>query len=134
MAANHPHVSVHREFPAVPPSLATVRATTRGWARDAGLAGEHVDAAVLAVHEAVVNAIVHGYDGGSAGASVRVEAETAGGCLSLTVSDRGAGFRPRRTSPGYGLGLALIAQLADDLEVRDGARSGVVVRIGFRLP
>jgi anti-sigma regulatory factor (Ser/Thr protein kinase) len=126
-------VAVQREFRAVPTSLPEVRAATRGWARSAGLDARAAVAAVHAVHEAVVNAIVHGYDGGSPDAVVRVEAAEAHDRLRFTITDSGAGFRPRRESPGLGLGLALIAQLADEFEVRDAAGGGLVVLIGFRL-
>ena len=44
------------------------------------------------------------------------------------VTDTGSGFRPRRHSPGYGLGLALIAQLADEFELREDGGIEVVMR------
>jgi anti-sigma regulatory factor (Ser/Thr protein kinase) len=126
-------VAAPREFPAVPASLADVRETTRHWAREAGAEPAVVYAATHAVHEAVVNAIVHGYDGGAAEQVVRVAADDRDGCLRFTITDHGAGFLPRQESPGYGLGLAIIAQLSDDFEVHDRPGGGLVVRIGFRL-
>ena len=103
------------------------------WAQDAGLDATVVAAAVQAVHEAVVNAIVHGYDGGSEDGVVRVEAADDGGCLRFTITDDGGGFRPRRDSPGYGLGMPIIAQLSDRFEVHDAPGGGLIVRIGFGL-
>jgi len=88
---------------------------------------------VVAVNEAVANAVVHAYERGSDDAHVWVGYELDGGYLSFTVADRGGGLRPRRDSPGLGLGFAIIAQLADELELREAEGGGVEIRMGFRL-
>ena len=123
-----------RAFRADASSLGSLRGAVAAWAsRVEGATPEIVEAAVLAVDEAATNAIVHAYDGGGDGQTVQVSAEASSAWMRFSVADRGAGFRPRRHSPGIGLGFAIIAQLADDLEVRDGDGGGIVVRIGFRL-
>jgi hypothetical protein len=54
--------------------------------------------------------------------------------LVVDVADEGRGMVPRIDSPGLGLGLALIAQVADVLEILDQReRPGVVVRMHFNL-
>ena len=71
----------------------------------------------LAVSEACTNAIVHGYADGPA-EIFTVEAELLGEELCVIVRDRGRGMVPRPDSPGLGLGLPLISQMADRVEVR----------------
>ena len=47
--------------------------------------------------------------------------------LVVDVRDNGRGMVPRLDSPGLGLGLPLIAQLTDVLEILDrGDRPGVI--------
>ena len=47
----------------------------------------------------------------------RVDVEWDGGDLRVTVRDKGCGMAPRMDSPGAGLGLPLIASLADSFSV-----------------
>src|SRR3954470_7912543 len=111
-------------------SLHEIRAAVRGYADAAGASPDVVAAAALAVNEAATNAIVHGYDGGSPDETIRVSAECDGVWLHFVVADRGGGLRPRRHSPGVGLGLAIIAQCADELELREQPGNGIEMRIG----
>ena len=120
-------------FPAVPSSLTDIRAAVRACAEAAGATAEIVAAAVLAVNEAATNAIIHGYAGGGAEETVRVSGERDDGWLRFVVADEGTGLRLRRYSPGLGLGFAIIAQCADDLQLHDIPGDGVELRLGFRL-
>ena len=122
-----------RDFPAIAASLATIRRAVGAYAATTDASASIAASAVQAVHEAAANAVVHGYRGGDEAQAVSVHAADDEGWLRLTVSDSGEGFRPSRTSPGYGLGLAIIAQLADEFEIRDAVGGGLVVRIAFRL-
>lgn len=122
-----------REFPGVPASLSALRDAMRECVSAAGGSPALGASVVQAVHEAAANCVMHGYAGGDADRMIAVTARNGDGWLRLTVADGGGGFRPRRTSPGYGLGLAIIAQLADELEVRDAAGGGLVVSMAFRL-
>ena len=122
---------LERDFPAVASSLALIRRAVASFADESGMSSRMAGCAVQAVHEAAVNAIVHAYGGGDSGGTVRVEGSADDDWLRLSVSDAGPGFRPSRTSPGYGLGLAIIAQLADELEIRDGTDGGLTVAIAF---
>lgn len=124
---------LERDFPAVASSLASIRDAVAAFADQANVPSRLAGCAVQAVHEAAVNAIVHAYRGGDRDSAVRIEASADDDWLRLSVSDTGPGFRPSRTSPGYGLGLAIIAQLADELEIRDGAQGGLTVVMAFRL-
>jgi anti-sigma regulatory factor (Ser/Thr protein kinase) len=51
--------------------------------------------------------------------------------LLVAVSDDGVGLTPRADSPGLGLGLPIIAALADRFEVQERA-GGTRVLMGFR--
>ena len=51
----------------------------------------------------------------------------------VIVEDEGVGLRPRPDSPGLGLGLPTMAQVADRLHIDDGAGCGVRVELRFRL-
>jgi serine/threonine-protein kinase RsbW len=90
-----------------------------------------VSAIEIAVSEAVTNAVVHAYVGVPEG-EVAVTAEMPeGDGLFVAVSDEGAGLVPRHDSPGLGLGLAVIAQLAASFEVHEPPGSGTTVRMHF---
>jgi serine/threonine-protein kinase RsbW/stage II sporulation protein AB (anti-sigma F factor) len=54
------------------------------------------------------------------------------GRLSVSICDDGSGMAPRPDSPGYGVGLPLIAQLVDELQVR--SEQGTCVLMGFAMP
>jgi anti-sigma regulatory factor (Ser/Thr protein kinase) len=85
----------------------------------------------LAVTEACTNVVVHAYPDGDG--PMEVAAIIRDGRLSVAVRDEGRGMLPRPDSPGLGLGLPLIATLAETLELgRDGA-DRTEVRMTFRL-
>jgi anti-sigma regulatory factor (Ser/Thr protein kinase) len=86
----------------------------------------------MAVTEACTNVVVHAYpdrDDGPLG----VRAKLAEGRLTVVVSDQGRGILPRADSPGLGLGLPLIATLAESLELGTGANQETEVRMTFEL-
>lgn len=116
---------------AVAAELSRLRHDVRTLADAAG-AGRRSDPIAQAASEAAANAIVHGYGGGDEQSviEVTVTSEIAGVIL-VVVADRGTGFRPRRASPGLGLGLAVIAQLADELELHERAGGGIEVAMRF---
>ncbi len=95
-----------------------------------GVPQRTVDEVVLAVHEAVANAVRHS---GAEESEIRLDLN--GADLRVTVVDRGCGFDvatvgpdrpPDPESPG-GRGLYLMAQLMDGLELESAA--GVTVRM-----
>jgi signal transduction histidine kinase len=63
---------------------------------------------------------------------VRVEARLNGDALVVSVSDEGAGFKPRLNGSESGLGLALMATLAASLTVDRQAGTGTRVSMRFR--
>jgi anti-sigma regulatory factor (Ser/Thr protein kinase) len=127
-------VPLDAQYPAAAAELSAIRQAVAAYAREVGAPPEVVARAVQAVHEAAANAVIHGYGGGGGdGQVIDVSARDGDGWLRFRVSDAGLGFRPSRDSPGYGLGLAIIAQLADELEIGDNHPCGLTVHTAFRL-
>lgn len=116
-------------LPAVAHSVPVARAAVEDAARDCGLGDDVVGDVRLAVSEAVTNAVIHGAPKGD----IRLEAHRLEGELLVLVSDQGQGIRPRPDSPGLGLGLPIIAALADRLELRS-CRPGTELWMAFPCP
>ena len=117
-------------LPAVPASVPELRWAARDFAlengADEGLAGD----IMLAVSEAVTNAVKHAYPG--AEGEIELLASLAeGGRLVVLVRDSGGGFGPN-SSEGLGAGLMLMRECADELDV-DQRPGGVTVRMVFAL-
>ena len=85
----------------------------------------------LAVTEACTNVVVHAYPNGEGPITLRATVDEA--LLRVVVVDRGRGILPRADSPGLGLGLPLIATLAESLELGTGDNDETEVSMTFRL-
>ena len=90
------------------------------------------EAARLAVSEAVSNVVVHSYRDTSPGAFT-LSVDWSGGDLRVIVRDEGCGMAPRMDSPGAGLGLPLIASLAESFSVTAPPGGGTEVCMTFPL-
>ena len=89
---------------------------------------------MLAVSEAVTNAILHAYGEQTANGRIRVRAELLDHeALDVVVEDDGVGMRTRSDSPGIGLGLPTISAVADGLEIDVRASGGTAIRMRFEL-
>jgi serine/threonine-protein kinase RsbW len=120
-------------YPADPPSVSSIRHSLSDFARGQGVPEEVISAAGLAVSEATTNAVVHAYVDEPEPGPITVSAGVEDGMLWVTVADEGRGMRPRPDSPGLGLGLPLIAQMAAGFEVHERDEGGTEVRIRFEL-
>jgi serine/threonine-protein kinase RsbW len=120
-------------YPAEPPSVSSIRHSLSDYARGLGIPDDVVAAAGLAVSEATTNAVVHAYAESTELGSVAVQAGIEDNMLWVTVCDEGRGMRPRPDSPGLGLGLPLIAQMAASFEVHERDSGGTEVRMRFAL-
>jgi serine/threonine-protein kinase RsbW len=109
-----------RTVPAVPENVASLRHSVVDLAMRNG-AGDAVQTDLaLAVGEACANVVVHAYPPGDVGPLIIHAEVVKGDEIVITVCDQGQGMTPRADSPGLGLGLPLIANLADRLEIQDG--------------
>ena len=86
----------------------------------------------LAVTEACTNVVLHAYTDGEGDLEVTADV-TGDGSIAIAVRDAGRGMVPRPDSPGLGLGLPLIASLAEQLEVGGDTGAATEVRMVFRL-
>jgi serine/threonine-protein kinase RsbW len=87
----------------------------------------------LAVTEAATNAVLHAYRDREEPGRVIVEASDHGDHVCLFVRDEGSGLTPRVDSPGLGLGLGLISQVADAADVRTPEDGGTEVVMRFNV-
>jgi anti-sigma regulatory factor (Ser/Thr protein kinase) len=85
-------------------------------------------AVVVMVSEAVANCAVHAYPEGEEPGRVRVRAEVSGDALDVVVSDDGIGMAPDVESSGLGIGVPLISDLSDGVEVEADAGTRVTAR------
>ena len=120
--------SLHLDLAAEPASVSVARHALAEF-----VAGRSIDrpAVEVAVSEAVSNAVVHAYRETGEPGRIVVRAEFADARLSVAVSDRGLGMRPRPDSPGLGLGLPLIAQLATHVDIT--SENGTTVLMAFTV-
>jgi serine/threonine-protein kinase RsbW len=105
----------------VPENVAPLRHAIVDLALEAGADDRVRTDVALAVGEACANVVVHAYPPGDVGPMIvqaLVVAESRE--MVVTVVDQGQGMTPRPDSPGLGLGLPLIANLSDRLEIQEG--------------
>ena len=122
-----------RTVPAVAENVAPLRHAVVELAARHGAGDDVRTDLALAVGEACANVVVHAYPPGDVGPLI-VHAEVKDGQIQIDVCDQGQGMTPRPDSPGLGLGLPLIANLADNLEIRDGEGDvGTVIVMVFSL-
>ena len=87
----------------------------------------------LAITEATTNVVLHAYRDHDAPGDLVIEAEAGDEHVSFIVRDEGSGLAPRVDSPGLGLGLGLIAQVADSADVRAPENGGTEVVMRFNV-
>lgn len=82
--------------------------------------------------EACTNVVLHAYRQGEEG-PLEICADIDADRLSIIVRDHGLGITPRAGSPGLGLGLPLIASLAEAVELRRNEDDHTEVSMVFSL-
>jgi anti-sigma regulatory factor (Ser/Thr protein kinase) len=86
----------------------------------------------LAVTEACTNVVVHAYPDDEEG-PMETLAMLLDDELTVIVRDAGRGIGPRPDSPGLGLGLPLIASLAESVQLGRDEQERTEVRMTFSL-
>jgi anti-sigma regulatory factor (Ser/Thr protein kinase) len=131
----------HQVLAANPATPSLLRRAFRRWLDQLGWPGEHIDPLVLALNEAVSNAVEHAYPDSALDRQVWVRAElttttgsdTASGSgdyrqVVLQVADSGR-WRPYPVDPSYrGRGLAIMRACAELLDI-DPSPEGTRVRM-----
>ena len=126
-----PSPDLELTLPARAENVAVVRHAFGGLGEAYDVGDQTLSDIKLAVTEACTNVVVHAYP--QAEGPMEVSAVIGDGTLLITVADDGHGMLPRPDSPGLGLGLPLIASLAETLELGSGEGKRTEVRMTFRL-
>ena len=121
--------------PALADEVGTVRRAAVEFARAEGVPDLRLEDLRLAISEAVSNAVLHAFRMQDLPGTVTVTVDvTPDQFVEAVVRDDGMGMSPRGDSPGLGLGLGLIASVADALEQRlpaDGVGFELSMRFRF---
>jgi serine/threonine-protein kinase RsbW len=117
-------------LPARSENVAVVRHVLGALAEALAMPPALVDDMRLAVTEACTNVVRHAYDGDDG--TIDVIVRPRGEVLEVTIADEGRGLGPSPDTAGPGLGLPLIAALADDVRFERGPSSGS--RLVMRFP
>ena len=124
-------ISFEARIPGTPLGVGMLRREMAGIAKDCGMDPEGIADVRLAVTEAATNAVIHAY--ADADGELRVTAAMQDGELAIVISDTGPGLVERRDSPGLGLGLSIIASVADRLKIVNQS-SGTEIHMAFPCP
>jgi serine/threonine-protein kinase RsbW len=118
-------------LPANAQNVVLIRHVTAAFAARERLPETLVEDLKLAVTEACTNVVRHAYASGAEG-HVEVDIAAAPEAVHVAVTDGGLGLRPNPASDGAGLGLPLMAALADSIEIEPAGGSGSRVLMSFR--
>jgi serine/threonine-protein kinase RsbW len=120
------------KLPARAENVAVVRHAFGGFAEALSVDEQTLADIKLAITEACTNVVIHAYDDDEDG-SLEVDASIDDRRLTVVIRDEGRGIVPRPDSPGLGLGLPLIATLAESLELGKDDADRTEVRMTFAL-
>jgi serine/threonine-protein kinase RsbW len=126
--------TLSQSLPATVDNVGRLRRVVAHFARRHGASERSIETVSLAVSEALTNVVVHAYRDAPEPGPVLIVAVVRERMLIVTVADEGCGMTPRSDSPGLGLGLGLMAGIADAFEVTPRASgAGVILRMRFAL-
>ena len=121
---------VRLTLPARPENVAVIRHVLGAFAEALQLPADLVEDMRLAVTEACTNVVRHAYHDGEPG-PIDVVIRPNGDKLDLIVSDQGAGIGPSPDLAGPGLGLPLIAAVAESVKIEPGSPRGSRLAMTF---
>jgi serine/threonine-protein kinase RsbW len=121
---------VRLTLPARPENVAVVRHVLGAFAEALHLPVDVIEDMRLAVTEACTNVVRHAYDGVKPG-PLEIVIRPVGEALDVIVTDHGRGIGPSPDTAGPGLGLPLIAALANSLEIQHAPRAGSRLAMSF---
>jgi serine/threonine-protein kinase RsbW len=121
---------VRLTLPARPENVAVIRHVLGAFAEALRLPAALVEDMRLAATEACTNVVRHAYHDGEPG-PIDVTIRPRGDQLDLVVADRGRGIGPSPDMSGPGLGLPLIAALADSVDFRHAPTRGSRLSMSF---
>lgn len=126
-------VAMRQGYPARADSVPIARSNAAGCVRALSVEASVAQAVAQAVSEACTNVVLHAYRGQEEPGEMTVLVEKPDGFLCVTVLDDGLGVVPRHDSPGLGMGLPLISEYADSVELRTRPQGGCEVSMRFDL-
>ena len=127
--ATHDRAAVHLSLPALPENVAVVRHVLLAFGDTLGLPCRLVEDARLAVTEACTNVVRHAYDDDLGLMDIRIQPHPDR--LDVAVADTGRGMGASADRDGPGLGLPMMATLADTLEIERSVHAGSRVAMSF---
>jgi anti-sigma regulatory factor (Ser/Thr protein kinase) len=127
----HPQeTDVKLTLPARPENVAVIRHVLGAFAEALQLPDSVVEDLRLAVTEACTNVVRHAYAAGAPG-PVEISLRPDDDVLEVVVADRGRGVGTSMDAEGPGLGLPLIAAIAEDVKVERAHGGGCRVAMTF---
>jgi len=120
-------------YRAEPANVAHVRHEVADVASMCGADDATLSKIKLAVSEAASNVVLHAYRDSLAVGDIHVLVERSEDCLKVFVGDDGIGMSPRIDSPGVGLGLSLMANLADRCAINLTRAGGTEIILQFEM-
>jgi anti-sigma regulatory factor (Ser/Thr protein kinase) len=122
------------DIPAVAERLLPLRHELARWVARTGMSVDRTDELILAVDEAMSNAVSHAYPHQAGTFDLHASYRPDLGVVQVMVRDRGQ-WRPEPLDPGplHGRGLVLIRALAHDVRFEQSA-GGTSVHMTWLLP
>jgi anti-sigma regulatory factor (Ser/Thr protein kinase) len=121
---------VRLTLPARPENVAVIRHVLGAFAEALRLPADLVEDMRLAVTEACTNVVRHAYPDGDPGA-VEISIEPRDERVRIVVADAGRGIGTSSDTSGPGLGLPLIAAIADTIDLQSAPGGGCRVAMTF---
>jgi serine/threonine-protein kinase RsbW len=126
--------TLEQRYPATAQAVPLVRHAIVELATRLGADPQRRSSIALAVTEGCSNVVLHAYREARERGEMVIRAEGDARELEVVVSDEGTGMSPRADSPGLGLGLPLMAELAECMEFRPSPSGrGTELHLRFAL-